>query len=1023
MRFLYFLSLLFFPLVLTAQDFSIESYLVDMELRKNGSIEVREQITVDFEQPKQGIFRMLPYRYRIASPKPGEESAQAMATDGTYRYLLYEDIEVLGDEVKQSEEYGNIKLRIGTAGNYHEGEKRYEIRYTIWGAVKQFSDHQEIPLDLIGTQWQAPIEKAKIQLRLAGAPALPPANVQLVGGAQGAQRTDLASYSYSAGVLTVRNEQPLNAKEGISLFLRLPENYISNPQIPITKLADDFYVEKLDIDAQLLEDGSLLVEERWDLRDLPHISASLSFSVRNELRGPEGTSLVFKKMQAHWTPQGGTKKAVEVVESNSDRFFNYELSIASLFQQNGQLRLRYKVWGAALDSTFLWNTPMFEKGRPIEKVRLSLRYPETYTQLQEGWRLPTGTIKKISPGRIELESRHRLGAWSANIWTLQNEELPAGWINMFAVPVEVFTQRYYFKDVETNLRFEEDGSFYFAQGQSVEYVKPDDYQTEDFRLRIPIKRVKSKEEVIDPYLKSPDGNPFRRDYSWLIWDLNHTVGQLIKSSYHTTIDWRNPSEAMPYKYSYATYGLWSIEKDKALFSYPIFPAREEPTEGFSLKLQVPEGWEEGIYRLVYVREGGWRKAYSEPLAVQVLQVEEEAFQVELSSTIQDDIVVYLEIELPAKLLGSSWSKEAQLYLNNYFFLILPLFLALVLLILWLIFGRDKRDSLVVQYLPPEDVTPAEAGLLWDAKLHDRDLTALIYYWAGRGHLRIEETKHDLILHKLSGLPSSAHKFEKTLFKGFFGEKKKEAKLFYLRNRFYVHLRKARKEFQDYSERKRLFVPGSIGFGGILRTLSIGFGLTGIIFYLMPYQFGFNEHRIDVIFSALTCLVLLYAFGKIMPRYGHLGKERFEELRGFREFIKRCEQDRLKRLLDEQPNYFDLTISYAIVLGLGHLWAKKFEGLLQKPPSWYQGYESSSFNSVAFTQHAISKMYDMSESMSSQPASSGGSYSSSSSSSSSSSWSSSSWSSSSSSSYSSSSSFSSSSSSSGGGFGGGGGGSW
>lgn len=51
-------------------------------------------------------------------------------------------------------------------------------------------------------------------------------------------------------------------------------------------------------------------------------------------------------------------------------------------------------------------------------------------------------------------------------------------------------------------------------------------------------------------------------------------------------------------------------------------------------------------------------------------------------------------------------------------------------------------------------------------------------------------------------------------------------------------------------------------------------------------------------------------------------------------------------------FFEETISFAIVLGLGPAWAKKFEGLLSSPPSWYtnsgSGYSGSSSGGSSFS---------------------------------------------------------------------------
>lgn len=56
--------------------------------------------------------------------------------------------------------------------------------------------------------------------------------------------------------------------------------------------------------------------------------------------------------------------------------------------------------------------------------------------------------------------------------------------------------------------------------------------------------------------------------------------------------------------------------------------------------------------------------------------------------------------------------------------------------------------------------------------------------------------------------------------------------------------------------------------------------------------------------------------------------------GLKEFIKTAEQDRLKMLVDENPEYFYNILPYAMVFGLTDKWAKQFRNIDMEEPSWY-----------------------------------------------------------------------------------------
>lgn len=63
---------------------------------------------------------------------------------------------------------------------------------------------------------------------------------------------------------------------------------------------------------------------------------------------------------------------------------------------------------------------------------------------------------------------------------------------------------------------------------------------------------------------------------------------------------------------------------------------------------------------------------------------------------------------------------------------------LIMLILWIIGGRDPRIKRVPQMTPIEGLTPVELGYVFNNRLTGRDLVRMIIYFAIRGYLRISE---------------------------------------------------------------------------------------------------------------------------------------------------------------------------------------------------------------------------------------------------------------------------------------------
>ena len=60
----------------------------------------------------------------------------------------------------------------------------------------------------------------------------------------------------------------------------------------------------------------------------------------------------------------------------------------------------------------------------------------------------------------------------------------------------------------------------------------------------------------------------------------------------------------------------------------------------------------------------------------------------------------------------------------------------------------------------------------------------------------------------------------------------------------------------------------------------------------------------------------------------------EEILGFKEFIVATEEDKIKVMLENNPELYYDVLPYAQVLGVTDEWEGKFKNILIEPPSWY-----------------------------------------------------------------------------------------
>jgi hypothetical protein len=65
-------------------------------------------------------------------------------------------------------------------------------------------------------------------------------------------------------------------------------------------------------------------------------------------------------------------------------------------------------------------------------------------------------------------------------------------------------------------------------------------------------------------------------------------------------------------------------------------------------------------------------------------------------------------------------------------------------------------------------------------------------------------------------------------------------------------------------------------------------------------------------------------------------ETLGDILGFKEFIVVTEEDKIKFMLQENPQAYYHILPYAQVLGVTNEWEKKFEKITLEPPTWYVG---------------------------------------------------------------------------------------
>jgi uncharacterized membrane protein len=80
-------------------------------------------------------------------------------------------------------------------------------------------------------------------------------------------------------------------------------------------------------------------------------------------------------------------------------------------------------------------------------------------------------------------------------------------------------------------------------------------------------------------------------------------------------------------------------------------------------------------------------------------------------------------------------------------------------------------------------------------------------------------------------------------------------------------------------------------------------------------------------------IIIYFIGHHMAKKTKKGVEMYKRILGFKEFLERVDEDRLKRMIEEDPTKLERMLPYAIVLGVEDKWMDKIRDLVYYVQSW------------------------------------------------------------------------------------------
>ncbi|MGL5544694.1 MAG: DUF2207 domain-containing protein [Cetobacterium sp.] len=307
--------------------------------------------------------------------------------------------------------------------------------------------------------------------------------------------------------------------------------------------------------------------------------------------------------------------------------------------------------------------------------------------------------------------------------------------------------------------------------------------------------------------------------------------------------------------------------------------------------------------------------------------------------------VTIALPLPEGYFDFSAEKN-MFYLFKALLYIIYIVIPTIAFVVWKKFRDEKEVIATVEFYPPDNLTPTEIGYYIDGAIHSKDMTSLIFYWADKGYLKLNEikssgffSKDDFEIEFLKSGEDIKKEFESYMFRALMSFKNSEGKvrISNLKNRFYKHIEKAAEvlEIDLIMNKKTLYNSKSLRVGSSVRA-SIFVVIFATILYLNYFKIqNILELGLTVILAFISILITIALSGKIKSRTEY-GRDMLGRVRGFKRFLETAEKRKLEMLIHENPGYFYNILPYTIVLGVSEVWADKFKDIQLPAPEWYGG---------------------------------------------------------------------------------------
>jgi uncharacterized membrane protein YgcG len=204
------------PLGAQERALDIQDFAASITVRRNGTMLVREQITVRFDGEWNGIYRTLPLEYRNEQGLNYSLRVKVRGAQDDAGARLRHEIDRDG---------GNLQVRIWVP-NARDATRRIVLEYEVRNGLRFFEQHDELYWNVTGTEWAYPIRAASAEVYLP--PEIAGIRTTAFTGVYGSADSD-AAIEQVGNMVRFRTRNELGLKEGLTVVVAWDPGVIERP--------------------------------------------------------------------------------------------------------------------------------------------------------------------------------------------------------------------------------------------------------------------------------------------------------------------------------------------------------------------------------------------------------------------------------------------------------------------------------------------------------------------------------------------------------------------------------------------------------------------------------------------------------------------------------------------------------------------------------------------------------------------------------------------------------------------------